>query len=317
MLIMSLGALAERSLFGIGADAGDGTQAAPTQAADSFEIVGTEDSEALEAASQQNADALQDAAAAQASDTYTDKTLVVDGADLLTASQREQLEAEAQRISLTYGLYVSIVTTPSTQGKDIQYWAADYSDDTFGDTNGVMLAISMSPRKVYILTTRSGIYMFTDYGIDYILDDITGDLSAGRYGAACEQYLADVAAFVEEAVNNRPYDTDHRYNEHVATLGEKMTGALPVTGLLSVLVTLLGMGSMKKGMNTVKRNRTARQYAKANTLQLTRRSDLFLYRTTTRTRIPQQRSGGGSHGGGSHTFTSHSGISHGGGGRSF
>nr|AHF25202.1 beta-propeller domains of methanol dehydrogenase type [uncultured bacterium Contig1578] len=256
-------------------------------------------------------------AAGQASAAYTKQPLVVDGANLLTKSEREALEAKAQKLSLTYGLNVAIMTTNTLGGKTVELCAADYYDETYGDNvSGVMLAVCMGTRDLYILTTGTGIYMFTDYGIDYIGDDIADQLSNRRYAAAFDRYLDDVADFVEEAVTNTPYDVNHRYNETVPSVTDKVTGSLPVTGLLSALVTLLGVGGMKRSMNTVSRKHNARQYARAETLSMTRVADVFLYRTQKRVRMQQHNSGGG-HGGGSHTFTSSHGVVHGGGGRKF
>nr|AHF25203.1 beta-propeller domains of methanol dehydrogenase type [uncultured bacterium Contig1578] len=176
-------------------------------------------------------------AAGQASAAYTKQPLVVDGANLLTQSEREALEAKAQKLSLTYGLNVAIMTTNTLGGKTVGLSTADYYDETYGNNaDGIMLAVYMDTRDLYILTTGTGIYMFTDYGIDYICDDIADQLSNRRYVAAFDRYLDDVADFVEEAVTNTPYDVDHRYNETTSSVTDNVTGSLPVTGLLSALV---------------------------------------------------------------------------------
>lgn len=246
-------------------------------------------------------------------------SLVVDNAGLLTAEEVAKLEAKAGQLSEEYGLEMAILTTRGTQGKAIQYFAADYWDyngyGTGASHDGVMLALDMQERDWYILTTGSGIRYYTDYGIRTMGSEFVSKLSDGDYYEAFDRYLDLAAAFAKEAQENQPYDTNHEYKGEPKTLAQKLMGALPVGVVASVLSTLFGMGGMKKGMHTAKKKRGAAQYARKGSMQLNRHMDVFLYHTQSRMRLPDPDRGGG--GGGSSTFHSSSGTTHGGGGGKF
>lgn len=244
---------------------------------------------------------------------------VVDDAGLLSAEKVAALEDKAQRLSEQYGLEIAILTTRGTQGKAIQYFAADFWGQngygTGADHDGVMLTLDMVERDWFILTTGAGIRYYTDYGIQALGKEFVSKLSDGDYYGGFDRYLDLAGAFAKEAQENQPYDTNHEYKGEPKTLAQKLLGALPVGIAASALSTLLGMGGMKRGMHTAKKKRGASQYARRDSMRLNRSMDVFLYHTQSRMRLPDPPRGGG--GGGSSTFHSSSGTTHGGGGGKF
>ena len=247
--------------------------------------------------------------------------LVLDEAGLMGVEMSAALDAKAWEISLANNLEACILVLNGTGGKPLKYYAADYWDENgygYGPGHdGVMLALDLAERDWFILTTGDGIRIFTDYGVRVIGDEIVPYLSNGRYYEAFDRYLDLAGEFAVEANTNQPYDTNHEYRGKPKTLAEKLGMAAPIGLVTSLLTTLFGMGSMKKGMHTVHRKHGAAQYARRESMRMSRQADVFLYHNRHVERLPEPRSGGGGGGGGSTTFTSSSGVTHGGGGGKF
>ena len=80
-----------------------------------------------------------------------------------------------------------------------------------------------------------------------------------------------------------------------------------------VVIALLIVEGMRRSLKSVKMQRSAENYVRAGSIQVTRRQDHFLYTRTSKSARPKNNSGSS----GSSTHTSSSGTSHGGGGGKF
>ena len=244
--------------------------------------------------------------------------LIIDDANLLTGEEMQKLNAKAWALSQQSDMEFVVYTAQSAGGKSPEAFADDFYDaNGYGygaSKDGVLLCLMMAERDWWISTSGAGIYAFTDYGIQKIGQDIVGYLSNGDYYHAFDTFLDDAAYFAKEAAENQPFDVNHEYQGVPLTLAQKLARALPVGGVLSALVTLIGMGKMKSGLHTAHRKHGAYQYVREGSLQLNRVADIFLYHTVHREHIEQSRAGGG---GGSSTHVSSSGATHGGGGGKF
>ena len=92
-------------------------------------------------------------------------------------------------------------------------------------------------------------------------------------------------------------------------------GALAGASIIGLAAGLIVALSLKSQLTSVAPQAMANAYAKKGSLNVTERTDLFLYHNITRTAKPKDNegsSGGHSHSGGSSTHTSSSGRSHGG-----
>ena len=245
--------------------------------------------------------------------------LVLDDANLLTREEWTALNDKAWTLSGECGLEIVILTADNADGKAVRDFAADFYDQYgygYGDDyDGVMLTLCMAERQNYILTTGSAIDIFTDYGIQRILDDIRPDLSAGDYYSAFDVFLNDAQIFIEQAATGAPFDVDNVYDpDYVpATLSETLSNLLPVLIVLALVFTLIGMMILRRGMKTARPRNNAREYVLSESLNVTWANEIFLYRSQERRKIPREDSSSG----GSSTFTSDSGVKHGGGGGSF
>ena len=133
-------------------------------------------------------------------------------------------------------------------------------------------------------------------------------LSDGEYLDAFETYANLCDEFLTQAKTGNAYDGDHMPK-----------GAYPwLKNLLialgsGVVIALLIVEGMRRSLKSVKMQRSAENYVRAGSIQVTRRQDHFLYTRTSKSARPKNNSGSS----GSSTHTSSSGTSHGGGGGKF
>ena len=196
------------------------------------------------------------------------------------------------------------------------FGAQDYADDFYDyngygigtDKSGILLLVSMEARDWHITTTGFGIRAITDAGLDYISDQFLPYLSDGEYLDAFETYADLCDEFLTQAKTGNAYDGDHMPK-----------GAYPwLKNLLialgsGVVIALLIVEGMRRSLKSVKMQRSAENYVRAGSIQVTRRQDHFLYTRTSKSARPKNNSGSS----GSSTHTSSSGTSHGGGGGKF
>jgi uncharacterized protein len=238
-------------------------------------------------------------------------TRVIDNAGLMSSEEEQELESSISEIQKEYNFDVVILTTDSTDGKSVTAYADDYYD--YGDygldseKSGLLFLISMEDRDWYISTTGYGITAFTDYGIQEIGDDITGNLSDGDYAGAMKIFLKDVNTYLQEAKNGTPVDTNNR----------PVTQSQKTLYIVIVLVIALAIGLtvvlvMRHSMNTARQKSGAEDYVRGGSFNVDAGNDLFLYSTVSKTPRPQATGGGGSS-----THIGSSGVSHGGGGGHF
>ena len=232
--------------------------------------------------------------------------LVVDDADLLTDSEEITLLAQLEEISQRLAFDVVVVTTESTGTKSVAAYADDFYDyNGYGygaDADGILLLISMAERDWYISTCGYGITAFTDEGIQYIGDEINGDLGDGNYAAAFERFGELCDEFVQDA-----------YNGNVYVPRKKLPWTrIPISLLIGAVIALIPLLVMKGKLKSVRHQAAASNYVRQGSFQLTQQRDIYLYRNVSRRAKPKNNGGGGSS-----THRSSSGRSHGGGGGKF
>lgn len=114
-------------------------------------------------------------------------------------------------------------------------------------------------------------------------DQIVEELSAGEY----------MEAFME-FVSLCQYEIDGERNGFPFNFGLSLLISL----VIGFAVAFIATGVMRSQLKSVRSQTGAREYTKPGSMQLTRSTDLFLYRTLDRTRKPQQTSSGSRGGGG-------------------
>ncbi len=238
---------------------------------------------------------------------------LVDGANLLTESQRTKLLANLDAISEKRQLDVVIVTNDSLGEKTVDEFADDFYDYNgygYGEGyDGILLLVSMDTREWAISTCGKGITVFTDEGQEYMTEEFVSYMSDKDYYGGFRRFAELCDEFIEEYdETGRAYDYGHMPKEPFNWL--KSIGISAFGGLIVGLIVAL---SLKSQLTSVKAQTMATAYTKQGSLKITERTDLFLYHTITRVAKPKDTgSSGRSHSGGSSTHHSSSGRSHGG-----
>ena len=239
---------------------------------------------------------------------------IFDFAGVLKDSEIQSLSSELKRISSKYGLDVLILTTKDTGGMDTRDYADDFYDHNNFKDDGVILVIDFDNYNMYISTAGKCIDYFTDYGIDYIFDNIQDLLSNGQYYKAFKRFTVDAEYLIQEGLVDNIIDTDNEPKRFgVANFSISAIIASVVSGI-SALV-------FKGQLRSVATERFARNYVVDNSFVLTGMSDMLVNKSVTRhpRRSSSSSSGrsSGPSGGGSSIHTSSSGTTHGGHGRGF
>ena len=236
------------------------------------------------------------------------KPLLMDDADILSDSEEEKLLDKLERISSEHGIDVAVVTTYSLGDRTPMEFADDYYDYNGFSEDGFVLLLSMEERDRWISTSGTGIEIYTDYGQDYMWDQILPELKADKYYDAFDEYADLSEQFIKEWEKGTPYDTNHKVKGKLA----------PIWILIALggggLIGLIYAQAVKGQLTSVAMQHGADDYIRRNSFKVTDSRDNFLYRNVQREYIPPAEK---SSGGGSSTHTSHSGSSHGGSGGKF
>lgn len=231
--------------------------------------------------------------AAQSEEDVQPLSNVTDAARILTDEEDYNLEEKAQAVSKKYGVGVYIVTVNdytdySSEGAyEAAYGIYHYYKMGEGeDRDGIMLFLSMEDRDwaMFCYGDKSE-YAFNSYGQAQLekvfLDNFKEDDWYGGftdYINACDEYL-------EKAQEGHP-------------VRKSPAMYILISVVVSLVVAFLIVYGLVSKMKNVGLKATANAYVNGN-LHLTRKSDRFTHRTTTRVKIQREPPSGGS--------TSHSG----------
>ena len=238
---------------------------------------------------------------------------LVDEADLLTTTEKEQLLTKLNEISERQQVDVAVVTVNSLEGQTATAYADDYYDNNHygmgNNDDGILLLVSIEEREWRITTYGYGITAFTDAGLDYISEQFLPDMSDGDYASAFKIYASLCDDFITKAKTDQPYDNSNlssrTYEEFFASY------SIPVSLGIGIILSFIMTGIMRSKLKSVYSQTEASDYIKEHSLKITKQYDRFLYRHVSKTARPKERDGGSS------THTSSSGRSHGGSGGSF
>ena len=231
---------------------------------------------------------------------------VVDDSGYFTAQQTAALTNKLTETGNKYNMDLVVVLVPSLQGESKVIYADDYYDYNGYKNDGCLLLLCIDDREWYISTKGYGITAFTDYGIDFIGEQLKPELKAKNYYGACDEFADLCDEFIKEAKKGTPYDTNHKRRDTFDYVFAVLI-SLGI-GLAVAVITAL---SIKSKYKPVRLKAEANDYLVQGSLNVRNSYDNFLYTHVTRTRREKNN------GGGSSTHTSSSGSSHGGGGGSW
>lgn len=221
-------------------------------------------------------------------------TYLIDDVNLLTQSQREDLQSKLADLNEITQCDVVILTINSLGSKTATEYADDYYDYNNYRDDGILLLISMEYRDWAISTKGSAISTFSDARQKNIMDDVKLSLGNNDYYSAFND-------FVEWCDYYLTYTNG---NSSTAGFVFEWKWVLISFGI-GVVIAFIVVSIMRGKLKSVRYQPAAESYVKRNSLNITRQNDFFLFRRVNRTAIPKSSSG-------SSTHRSSSGSSHGG-----
>ncbi len=233
---------------------------------------------------------------------------VADVAELFTSSQHRALEEKAAAISQRYKFGVYIITaddfrkyTDSNTISDFVIEVYDGQDLGMGnDRAGTSLTISMAERDYNLdFNSSRADEAFTEAGRDRMEERILSYFRQNDYYGGFNEYLDICEEYLAAAEAGHPVGQGER-----SSADDVPAAIAVVPGVVAAMIVGLVLWLP---MKTAGIKHDADQYAVPGSMNLSRRSDMFLRRSVSR-RPRQTQSSGGSH---SHHYSSgsHSGRS--------
>lgn len=223
---------------------------------------------------------------------------VVDNADFFTDEEEIQIIEKAESVSEKGGWNVLILTAEGDVGKPVVRFADDSYEAANGvNASGVCIVLNSdnpdtSEPDVYLGTYGSAIELITDSRIESFLDDCFSYYDNYEEAKCVLTGLDSLERFISEGPDNSMF------------IGSLIMGV--IFGLVIAAITCGCIASSYKFHGTV----SANAYLDSNSVNMYRKTDVFMRETHTRRKIES------SSGGGSSTHRTSGGGSAGGGGRS-
>lgn len=213
------------------------------------------------------------------------KYFLYDEADLLTDGEEAVLTGKLQSISSTYQAQLVVCTIASMDGADIDRYL-DYLYDTMGfgygeNHDGVLLLVCMDPREYRILSNGFAGVAIDGDAIDAMGDAFVSDLSDGNYAAAFTEFADQCVYYLDGHLNGFPFN-----------FGKNLLISLVIGIAVGLIVAFILKGQLK----TVCKQDQANVYVKQGSMNLTHQSDIYLYRTVSRSKKSSSGSSSGSGG---------------------
>lgn len=233
----------------------------------------------------------------------------IDQAEIVDDSLDAELFTKLEEISERQQFDVAVVTLDTLDGATAEEMADyfyDYFEYGYGDTlDGALLLLARDERQWHISTAGYGITALTDYGIEYLGEQMTEDLADGDYYSAFNTYAELCDEFVTMAKNGEPFDIDTAPKAPF-NVAKSLIISLGIGLVVALIVTMIMKGQLK----SVRKQSAAADYEKPGSMMVTDSREYYLYSHVDR----EEKS---DNDGGSSTHTSSSGNTHGGGGGSF
>ncbi|WP_353047786.1 TPM domain-containing protein [Planococcus sp. ISL-109] len=221
--------------------------------------------------------------------------LIYDEAGLLTEAEAQELEALAKDYGEEQNVEFLFLTTNSTEGQSIERYMGDFFDeraDSTGQEAAVLLTIDIGSREVYLAGFGTAERTLDAERIDLVLDRIMPEMQRDDYGGAFRDTVVTSSHYMEYRPGVNPESIFLKTWFHV-TIALLLAG-----GIVGAMLYNVG------GKVTT----TPGTYIDRDHTRVRSQDDRFRNKTVTRSKVPQNKGGGGGgFGGGGMT----------GGGRSF
>lgn len=228
---------------------------------------------------------------------------VTDALGILTESEWEQLENQAQTLEERYefGVYIVVV-------EDYFYYSSgsvmdaakeiykQYSLGRGSGKDGLLLLLSMNDRDYSLITHGNyGNYTFNDEGRAYLTKYFLDDFADNDWYQGFEDYLSWSEEYLKAAELGNPYD-----GGNVPMTAKERTGAILgrilIILFLPLVIALIYVSVLTSKMKSVAEATKAASYVDGR-LELKEKTDRFINRTHTRTKISSSSGSGSSRSG--------------------
>ena len=189
--------------------------------------------------------ALSLAPGALAKDSY-----VLDDYGLYDSSTRQELEQSASQLASTYGVDPYLVVVDDIGSQTVRSFAESYwLDHELGigsDASGIMFLIAVDSRDYVTITHGTGIYAFTDYGIEQLEDAVVSYLGDDEWEDAAECYYEQCSSILAFCADKgEPFDSHNDPAARVVALGMAFAIALLLALAVAFIVRRILKGQLK------------------------------------------------------------------------
>lgn len=221
--------------------------------------------------------------------SFASELYVYDEGGLLEAEELVNLNAKAEAVSekYGYGVYIIAVNDYQDYSNGDAYIAATEMYHGLGlgkgeNREGILLMLSMEDRDYATFFYGENVeYAFDEYGQIQIEEQFLDDFAENQWYEGFDDYVSVCDEYLGLAAAGTPVRESHAYMFVIVVAG-------------SLLIALVVVFILKSSMKSVYKGSVANAYVTAEGLNLTQRSDFFLYNTQTRRKIESSSSNSGS-----------------------
>ena len=222
---------------------------------------------------------------------------VLDDYGLYDSSTRQELEQSASQLASTYGVAPYLVVVDDIGSQTVRSFAESYwLDHELGigsDASGIMFLIAVDSRDYVTITHGTGIYAFTDYGIEQLEDAVVSYLGDDEWEDAAECYYEQCSSILAFCADKgEPFDSHNDPAARVVALGMALVIAL----LLALAVAFIVRRILKGQLKSVAAGSSAAGFL-AGSVVLTAQQDVFTGSHVSVVPLPKNDDNGGGLGG--------------------
>ena len=222
---------------------------------------------------------------------------VLDDYGLYDSSTRQELEQSASQLASTYGVAPYLVVVDDIGSQSVRSFAESYwLDHDLGigsDASGIMFLIAVDSRDYVTITHGTGIYAFTDYGIEQLEDAVVSYLGDDEWEDAAECYYEQCSSILAFCADKgEPFDSHNDPAARVVALGMAFAIAL----LLALAVAFIVRRILKGQLKSVAAGSSAAGFL-AGSVVLTAQQDVFTGSHVSVVPLPKNDDNGGGLGG--------------------
>ena len=224
-------------------------------------------------------------------------TYILDDYGLYDSSTAQELEQQASGLAASYGVAPYLVVVDDIGGASARSFAESYwlsHDLGLGsDTSGIMFLIAVDSRDYVTITHGTGIYAFTDYGIEQLEDAVVSYLGDDEWEDAAECYYEQCSSILAFCADKgEPFDSHNDPAARAVALGM----ALAIALLLALAVAFIVRRILKGQLKSVAAGSSAAGFL-AGGVVLTAQQDVFTGSHVSVVPLPKNDDNGGGLGG--------------------